>query len=128
MAALLSDSAQASLIITDAVERFRQCLSAEHKQEIETTAIKDVIDAIAAIQKDLLERRANRNLSKLQHFVQALGNYGDSLNVIIKGMSPYMPFIWGPIKVMLQVIQLHACFSDGILIWHNDPYRLLPAT
>ena len=104
MAALPSDSAQASLIIVDAVERFRQSLSAEHKREIETTSIKDVIDAIAVIQQDLLKRRANRNLRKLQPFVQALGNYGDSLNVIINGLSPYMPFIWGPIKVTLQVI------------------------
>lgn len=98
----LSERAQASLIIVEAVERFKRTITAEHKREIEKTAVKDVVDAVGVIQQDLRKRRANRNLSKLQPFVQALGHYGDALDVLSNGL-PYMPFIWAPIKVMLRV-------------------------
>jgi hypothetical protein len=103
MASTPSDSAQASLIIVEAVDRFKRTVTAEHKREIEKTAVKDVIDAIVVIQQDLLKRRANRNLRKLQPFVQALGHYGGALDVLSNGLGPYMPFIWAPIKLMLQV-------------------------
>jgi len=68
MAIPLWDSAQASLIIVDAVDRFRRTVTAEHKREIEKTAVKDVIAALVACSKTQQEL----NLRKLQHFVQAL--------------------------------------------------------
>ena len=39
------------MIIVDAVDRFRRTVTAEHKREIEKTAVKDVIVALVAFSK-----------------------------------------------------------------------------
>jgi len=94
MAAPASDTAQATLVIVESVQRFKATITPEHKAQIECTAVKDVVDAILVIQQNLVNRRANRNLRKLYPFVQGLGQYSSALDVLSNGLSPYLPFIW----------------------------------
>jgi hypothetical protein len=127
-AAPVSDSAQASLTIVDAVESFKRTATPEHSCEIERTTVKDVVDAIGVIQQDLLNRRSNRNLSKIHPFIHALGHYGGALDVLSNGLSPYMPWIWAPIKLVLQVTSPPIFNSNGTLAYNGDLPRWHPIT
>ena len=82
MAALASDTAQATLIIVESIQRFKATITPEHKAQLECTAVQDVVDSILVIQKDLVNRRANRNLRKLYPFIQGLGQYSGALDVL----------------------------------------------
>lgn len=94
MSSLAYDSAQATLIIVESVQRFKATITPTHKAQLECTAVKDVVDSILVIQKDLFNRRANRNLRKLCPFIQGLERYFGALDVLSNGLSPYIPFIW----------------------------------
>ncbi|KAI0976556.1 hypothetical protein F4678DRAFT_413747 [Xylaria arbuscula] len=96
-------SAEAALIITEAMERFRNSVSSEDRGQIEGTELKDVVNALLRIQQDLQQRRENRNLRKLYPFVQGLERYSGAIDVLSNGLSPYLPWIWAPIKLMLRI-------------------------
>ncbi|GAB1314764.1 hypothetical protein MFIFM68171_04974 [Madurella fahalii] len=99
----MANANQAALIITDSVKRFKETVRAEHQRQIENTAVQDVIDTIISIQADLQRRRATRNLRTLYPFIQGLEKYSKAIDALSNGLSSYMPWIWAPIKPMLQV-------------------------
>ncbi|KAI3329791.1 hypothetical protein F4824DRAFT_372120 [Ustulina deusta] len=96
-------SAGAALVITEAVERFRDSVSPGDQAQIEGTELKDVVHALLSIQQDLQQRRENRNLRKLYPFVQGLERYSGAIDTLSNGLSPYLPWIWAPIKLMLRI-------------------------
>ncbi|KAJ2988979.1 hypothetical protein NUW58_g3702 [Xylaria curta] len=98
-----ANSAEAALVITEAVERFRDSISPDDQAQIEGTGLKDVVNALLSIQKDLQQRRENRNLRKLYPFVQGLERYSGAIDTLSNGLSPYLPYIWAPIKLMLRI-------------------------
>ncbi|KAK0752372.1 hypothetical protein B0T18DRAFT_89592 [Schizothecium vesticola] len=122
----VSDSAQASLTIVEAVESFKRTATPEHSCEIEKTTVKDVVDAIGVIQQDLLKRRSNRNLGKIHPFIHALGHYGGALDVLSNGLSPYMPWIWAPIKLVLQMASDYLGAFDKLLNAYGRIAATLP--
>ncbi|GAW11335.1 hypothetical protein ANO14919_006790 [Xylariales sp. No.14919] len=87
-------SAGAALVITEAVERFRDSVSPDDRAQIESTELKDVLNALFGIQKDLQQRRENRNLRKLHPFLQGLERYSGAIDTLSNGLSPYLPWIW----------------------------------
>jgi len=86
-----ADSARAALIITEAMERFKNSVSVDDRRQIEGTELKDVLNALQRIQQDLRQRRDNRNLRKLYPFVQALERYSGAIDTLSNGLSPYLP-------------------------------------
>ncbi len=82
------------MVITEAVERFRDSVSPDDQAQIEGTELKDVVHALLSIQQDLQQRRENRNLRKLYPFVQGLERYSGAIDTLSNGLSPYLPWIW----------------------------------
>ncbi|KAK4194211.1 hypothetical protein QBC40DRAFT_291183 [Triangularia verruculosa] len=126
MASPIRDSAQAAQIIIDSAERFIRTVGPEHQRQIEDTDVKDVVDALVVVQQDLLRRRANRNLRKLHPFIQALGHYSGALDVLSNGLSPFMPFIYAPIKLMLQIGSDYLAAFDKLLEAYDRIAATLP--
>ncbi|KAI3318736.1 hypothetical protein HD806DRAFT_510815 [Xylariaceae sp. AK1471] len=117
-------SAGAALVITEAVERFRDSVSPDDRAQIESTELKDVVNALLSIQKDLQQRRENRNLRKLYPFVQGLERYSGAIDTLSNGLSPYLPWIWAPIKLMLRITSDYLKAFDKLI----DAYGLIAET
>ncbi|RYC58773.1 hypothetical protein CHU98_g7433 [Xylaria longipes] len=96
-------SVEAVLTITEAVERFRDSVSLDDRTLIEDTKMKDVMDALISIQQELQQRRENRNLRKLYPFLLGLERYSGAIDTLSNGLSPYLPWIWAPVKLMLKI-------------------------
>lgn len=85
----------AALNIKEAAERLRDSLSSDDQKQIENTIkVQDVIDSLLRIQKELQQRRENRNLRKLYPFLQGLERYSGVIDTLSNGLSPYLPWIW----------------------------------
>ncbi|KAI0376508.1 hypothetical protein F5Y04DRAFT_209138 [Hypomontagnella monticulosa] len=96
-------SAQAQLIISDAFDRFKETVASDDMELLSKTTVDNVIDAIVIIQQDLRNRRENRNLRKLYPLLEGLKKYGQAVDVLSNGLSPYLPWAWAPIKLALQI-------------------------
>lgn len=86
--------ASASILITEAVDRFKAIVTHQDQDQIQSTQVDDVVKAMRAIQQTLQRRRENRNLVKLYRFVQGLQKYAGTIEVLSNGVSPYLPWIW----------------------------------
>ncbi|KAI9667637.1 MAG: hypothetical protein M1821_000454 [Bathelium mastoideum] len=95
-------SAQARLTLHKAFERFSATVTAEDHRQFSSTELKDVRDAALQIESQLSTRGALRNMRRLQPLLQGLEHYSKAIEVLCNG-TPYLPWIWAPIKLMLQV-------------------------
>ncbi|RYP76705.1 hypothetical protein DL770_007179 [Monosporascus sp. CRB-9-2] len=96
-------SAQAHLVISDAFDRFKATVTPDDQKLLDSTTVEDVVNAMMVIQQDLRNRRDNRNLRKLHPFLQGLRTYGQAVDVLSNGLSPFLPWAWAPVKLMLQI-------------------------
>ncbi|KAJ8130813.1 hypothetical protein O1611_g2810 [Lasiodiplodia mahajangana] len=117
-------SAGAALVITEAVARFKHSVSPDDRAQIESTELKDVLDALINIQEYLQNKRENRNLRKLYPFVEGLERYSGVLDTLSNGLSPYLPWIWAPIKLMLRITLDYLSAFDKLI----DAYGLIATT
>ncbi|KAJ3578997.1 hypothetical protein NPX13_g1567 [Xylaria arbuscula] len=121
-----AQSAEAALIITEAVNRFRNSVSSDDRGQIEGTGVKDVVNALVRIQQDLQERRENRNLRKLYPFVQGLERYSGAIDTLSNGLSPYLPWIWAPIKLMLRITSDYLSAFDKLIEAYSRVAETMP--
>ncbi|KAL6812597.1 hypothetical protein V8C40DRAFT_256786 [Trichoderma camerunense] len=117
----------AALGIKEAVERLRDSLSSDDQRQIENTmSVQDVIDSLVNIQKELQQRRENRNLRKLYPFLQGLERYSGVIDTLSNGLSPYLPWIWAPIKLMLQITSDYLDSFDKLIDAYGRIAETLP--
>ncbi|KAI9686269.1 MAG: hypothetical protein M1822_003925 [Bathelium mastoideum] len=95
-------SAQARLTLHKAFERFSTTVTAEDHRRFSSTELKDVRDTALQIESQLAARGALGNMRRLQPLLQGFEHYSKSIEVLCNG-TPYLPWIWAPIKLMLQV-------------------------
>lgn len=111
----LTASAQADLVISEAFDRFKATVTPDDQKLLEDTTVDDVVKAMVDIQQDLRNRRDNRNLRKLYPFLQGLGNYGQAIEILSNGCSPFLPWAWAPVRLMLQVWYLFNNSSPALI-------------
>ncbi|PON26980.1 NACHT domain-containing protein [Trichoderma gamsii] len=117
----------AALNIKEAAERLRDSLSSDDQKQIENTIkVQDVIDSLLKIQKELQQRRENRNLRKLYPFLQGLERYSGVIDTLSNGLSPYLPWIWAPIKLMLQITSNYLDSFDKLIDAYGRIAETLP--
>ncbi|KAI1173029.1 hypothetical protein F4777DRAFT_601066 [Nemania sp. FL0916] len=131
-------------IIREAFEQFRNSVTPDDRVKIECTELKDVLSALLDIQKDLRQRRENRNLRKLHPFVEGLNRYSGFLDTLGNGFSPYLPWIWvrqyifesfdqncyrvqqAPIKLMLQITSDYFDAFDKLIVAYGRIAETIP--
>lgn len=85
------------------LEEFRRRLSAEDRGDFEITTYESLELAIKDIQKDQAQRRALRHLNKIQPFLRFLQDYARVIEQFVSAKPDFLTFIWGPIKLCLQI-------------------------
>ncbi|KAF4957355.1 hypothetical protein FSARC_11330 [Fusarium sarcochroum] len=98
-----------------ACDRFRREISSDDARLIEaTTSLDDVKLAISQVERQLAARQLLRDMDRIAPFLDAIERYSKALEVAANG-TPYLPWIWAPIKFVLLAVQDHTHALDKIL-------------
>ena len=95
-------SPQARLTLQDAFERFASTVSPVDKRLFNDTKLQDVRDEAIKIERQLRERRTQRNMARLEPFLRGLEHYAKVVEVLCNG-TPFLSWIWAPVKLALMV-------------------------
>ncbi|KAI1291072.1 hypothetical protein F5Y03DRAFT_377684 [Xylaria venustula] len=89
-------------MIQRACERFRKELLPQDAELIQSKiSLDDVKIAIQQVERELAARQSLRNLQRLTPFVDAIDRYSKAIEVAANG-TPYLPWLWAPLKIILQ--------------------------
>jgi len=93
---------------------FKTRLTAEERDEFQFTTLDDVRSVIARIQADQGSQKSMLNLNRLQSFLEAMDQFSNVIEVFLN-TSQFVGFVWGPMKLLLQVTSTWADSFDTIL-------------
>jgi hypothetical protein len=102
---MAAPSAQARLTLQDAFERFASTVTPDDQRLFHNTQLKDVRDEAMHIERQLRARRMQKNMARLDPFLRGMEHYSKVVEVLCNG-TPYLPWIWAPVKLMLMVSQI----------------------
>lgn len=95
-------SPQARLTIKEAFERLKQSVTPDDARRFQATTLQDVHDAAIVVEDKIAASGSLRNLRRIEPFLTGLGRYAKVIEVMCNG-TDYLPWIWAPIKLMLQL-------------------------
>ncbi|KAK1542602.1 NACHT domain-containing protein [Colletotrichum paranaense] len=116
----------ALLQLQRACERFRSHLSDEETRRLENVkSVEDVRKAISQMERYLASRQKLRNFERLVPFLDAADRLTKPIDVLSNGV-PFLPYIWAPLKLILQISQDHTHALDKILAAYSRIGTSLP--
>lgn len=74
----------------------------EDAHDFAKTSLNDVRRAVEAIEDQLAARQCLRNMRRLDPLFRGLDHYSKSVDILCNG-TPFLPWIWSPITVILKV-------------------------
>lgn len=80
----------------------------------QSTTLEDVWKAALAIQQRQRESKSMMNMRRVEPFLKALEKYSKSIEILCNG-TPYLPWIWAPIKLLLELASAHANIFEKLL-------------
>ena len=89
----------------NALAKFSSGLTPKEVEEFRFTTLEDVHRVVVTIQHQQARRKEMMNLTRIQSFLEAMKSFGEVIEVFLN-LSEFIPFIWGPIKFLLQVSPL----------------------
>ena len=95
-------SLAAQRIIRDAFNELERTVSVDDREYLNNTTLDDVRHAAHHIEDQLASRQSLRNMRRLVPLFTGLEYYSKSIEVVCNG-TPYLPWIWAPIKLILKV-------------------------
>ncbi|KAF5686302.1 zinc finger C2H2-type integrase DNA-binding protein [Fusarium circinatum] len=85
------------------LEKFKQSIESNRdKKRFQATTLDELKDSIAKIQTRQHAGRQLQDLNRLAAFLEAAEQYGEVVHLFCKS-SEIMPFIWGPMKTLLEI-------------------------
>ncbi|KAH9240896.1 hypothetical protein K456DRAFT_1768068 [Colletotrichum gloeosporioides 23] len=112
LAARVSLAAQRT--IRDAFNDLERTISSDDSADFATTALDNVIEAAHDIENQLAARQLLRNMRRLTPLFDGLGHYSKCIGVACEG-TPYMAWIWAPIKLILKISSDYVDAFDRII-------------
>ncbi|GAM33896.1 hypothetical protein TCE0_013f01126 [Talaromyces pinophilus] len=94
--------AAAQRIVRDAFEDLEKTVSPADSKDFEVTTLENVQKAALEIENQLAARQSLRNMRRLMPLFSGLGYYAQTIEVLCNG-TPYLPWIWAPIKIILKI-------------------------
>jgi hypothetical protein len=91
--------------ISAVLRQWRTRLNEKENKDFESTSLDDLKCFITQIQDRLEATKDGRNMNRLSKFLEGMEQFGKVIEVFANS-SVYVAFIWGPIKLILQVSKL----------------------
>lgn len=106
-------------------EAFKDKLTPEMHEEFRITHRQHLDQAIQKIQKQQRSERKLQNSTRLRAFLEAMESYSAVIS-IFANVSEFVPFIWGPMKWLLEMANNHIHAFDKLLDTYEEIGRALP--
>ncbi|KAM0476059.1 hypothetical protein ACHAPX_006475 [Trichoderma viride] len=107
-------SAPAAQTIKTAFEDLDRTITAADSRDFRATAIKNVRDAALEIERQLAARGSLRNMRRLMPLFKGIEHYSKVMDTLCNG-TPYLPWIWAPITLILRVASEHVEAFERII-------------
>ncbi|KAK8073631.1 hypothetical protein PG994_004530 [Apiospora phragmitis] len=104
----------ASNAFDKALAAFKSKLTAAERADFQFVTSQDVRIAIVAIQAEQRRSKKIINLTRIQGFIEAMGQLCKVLDVFLN-TSEILAFVWGPMKLILQTASTWAESLDALL-------------
>ncbi|TVY46999.1 Vegetative incompatibility protein [Lachnellula occidentalis] len=111
-------TANPNSIFETAYRKLKDSVSSADASAFQSTSFEEVWKAAEEIEKAHEARGNLRNMRRIAPFLKGLQNYAKVIEVLCNG-TPYMPWIWAPVKLMLQLADQYTSIFDKLL----DAYR-----
>lgn len=108
-----------------AIESLKLTLSPSDAAAFEATTIEDVWKAAEGIQEAQRKSKSLRAMRRIEPFLNALQGYSGVIEVVCNG-TPYVPWVWAPIKLMLQLAAGYTPVFDTMVDAYNKIYEAMP--
>ncbi|KDN69904.1 putative NACHT domain-containing protein [Colletotrichum sublineola] len=112
LAARVSPAAQR--IIRDAFKDLEKTIASNDSADFAATTLEKVIKAAHDIENQLAARQMLRNMRRLTPLFDGLQHYSKSIEAACEG-TPYMAWIWAPIKLILKISADYVDAFDKII-------------
>jgi hypothetical protein len=89
-------------IVEKAFQDLDKCVTPNDSRQFSSTTLQGVRDAAIKIEEDLAARQKYCNIRRLSPLLDGLNHYSKVIDVLCNGTA-YLPWIWAPIKLILQV-------------------------
>lgn len=89
-------------------------ISLVDKRELQNTTLQHVQKVALEIENQLAARQSLRNMRRLMPLFQGLEHYSKVVDILCNG-TPYLPWIWAPITLILRVASEHVEAFDRII-------------
>ncbi|KAF7542513.1 hypothetical protein G7Z17_g11504 [Cylindrodendrum hubeiense] len=99
-------SLDAQRVIREAFEDLERAISVTDRINLRETTLDDVRNAAHLVEDELAARQSLRNMRRLEPLFNGLEYYSKSIEVLCNG-TPYLPWIWAPIKLVLKISSDH---------------------
>jgi len=109
---MASDSSEQAF--TTAIRSLRDTISSADAVAFQSTTIKDVWKAAEEIEQNQRKRKSLRAMKRIEPFLEGLEKYSRCIEVLCNG-TPYLPWIWAPIKLMLQLADEYTSIFDKLI-------------
>lgn len=105
--------------IRQAFEDLEKTISPADSKALADASLENVQKATLDIENQLAARSSLRNMRRLEPFLDGLAYYSKSIEVVCNG-TPYLPWLWGPIKLILKVsLESGSIRQRALLIMHS---------
>ena len=81
---------------------FKKRLTQEEQSAFQFATLEDVRLEVTRIQAEQANQKEMMNMTRIQSFLEAMDQFGKVIEVFLNS-SEFVPFIWGPVKFVLQV-------------------------
>ncbi|KAH7308822.1 hypothetical protein BKA65DRAFT_174630 [Rhexocercosporidium sp. MPI-PUGE-AT-0058] len=112
-------------IIADAFNKLTATITEEHAHDFASTTLEAVWKAVRDIDSSQRQRQSAQNLGRIKPLLQGIEKYSKVIEVLCNG-TPYLPYVWAPIKLMVQFASQHCEVFESLLAAYADIGAVLP--
>ena len=112
-------------VFEEAFNKLKAVADPVDAEDFHSTSLKDVWDAAKLIEEQLASRRSLRNIRRIESLVSKLRLYSGPVEILCNG-TPYLPWVWAPIKLMLQLSGQYLEVLEKLLDAYADIAAVLP--
>ncbi|RTE75699.1 hypothetical protein BHE90_009823 [Fusarium euwallaceae] len=100
--------------IKTAYDELDRTITPGDKRDFGDTTLRNVRQAARDIENQLAAQRSLRNMRRLMPFFLGLEYYSRAVDTLCNG-TPYLPWIWAPLTIILRVASEYAAAFDQII-------------
>ncbi|KIW10370.1 hypothetical protein PV08_11332 [Exophiala spinifera] len=112
-------------LIKEAFTKFEALVGVNDARLFKSTILANVREAAQIIERDQSQRRCLRNMRRIEPLFDALQKLAGPMETLCSG-TPYLCFIWAPIKLVLHIVDEYTNAFDQLLDAYREIAQNLP--